>query len=216
MLLLCLLVSSIITSQVPVSLTVCLSVCLCLSLFSFSFSSPTPLSPQTFTCCTQYLQKIHNLSLSHRLAAYEEIKRACHISNANCQLIALSKLDFDELNAADAFYAADVAIVDLSIQNQQHSLFYRIGNRENFGMRHNILIYNDDSLKVTIPRNLPISNFNLISYRLSPTDKKCYVTEPVVGIKPELSTNRPLSSETKILLSTKLRNSLQDVQIQTK
>ena len=149
------------------------------------------------------------------MAAYEEIKRACHIVNANYQLIAFHKLDFDEINATDAFYAADVAIVDLSLIHQQHSLFYRIGNRENFGMKHNILIYNDDSLKVTIPHNLPISNFNLISYRLS-SDKKCFVTEPVAGLKPDFASNRPLSSETKILLSTKLRNSLQDVQIQTK
>lgn len=83
-------------------------------------------------------------------------------------------------------------------------------------MKHNILIFNDDSLKLTIPRNLPISNFNLISYRLS-ADKKCYVTEPMTGLQPEsTSTNRPLSLETKIQLSTKLRNTLQDVQIQAK
>ena len=141
--------------------------------------------------------------------------------NANYQCIAFHKLDFDELNATDAFYAADVAIVDLSIQNQHHSLFYRIGNRENFGMKHNILIFNDDSLKVVIPNNLPISNFNLVSYRLSSEDKKCYVTEQVTHIKPNSEeanndNNRALSSETKILLSTKLRNLLQDVQIQTK
>ncbi|KAI2810389.1 hypothetical protein BLOT_001550 [Blomia tropicalis] len=157
--------------------------------------------------------QIKNLNLPHRLAAFEEIERACHIVNANCHTIAFHKLDFDELNATEAFYSADVAIVDFSIRDQQHSLFYRIGNRENFGMKHNILIYNDDSSKVTIPHNLPIP-LNLISYRQS-TDKKCYVTEPVTNIKSDAS-NRPLSSETKIQLSTKLRNALQDVQIQTK
>lgn len=160
------------------------------------------------------------------MAAFEEIKKACHMVNANYQLIAFHKLDFDEINAIDAFHAADVAIVDLSIQNQQHSLFYRIGNRENFGMKYNILIFNDDSLKVTIPSNLPISTFNLISYRLSTVDKKCYYTESLPdknsrnNSNPNIrsSTNRPppLSCETKILLSTKLRNALQHVEIQTK
>mgnify|MGYP000061773178 CR=1 FL=1 len=170
------------------------------------------------------------------MAAFEEIKKACHMVNANYQLIAFHKLDFDEINAIDAFHAADVAIVDLSIQNQQHSLFYRIGNRENFGMKYNILIYNDDLLKVTIPPNLPISTFNLISYRLSPVDKKCYYTESVpdknslrknsnpkststtAAAVAAATTNRPtpLSCETKILLSTKLRNALQHVEVQTK
>ncbi|KAH7639918.1 mitogen-activated protein kinase kinase kinase 5-like protein [Dermatophagoides farinae] len=170
--------------------------------------------------------QIKDGNLSHRMAAFEEIKKACHMVNANYQLIAFHKLDFDEINAIDAFHAADVAIVDLSIQNQQHSLFYRIGNRENFGMKYNILIFNDDSLKVTIPSNLPISTFNLISYRLSPVDKKCYYTESLPdknsrnNSNPNIrsSTNRPppLSCETKILLSTKLRNALQHVEIQTK
>ncbi|KAH9422760.1 hypothetical protein DERP_003441 [Dermatophagoides pteronyssinus] len=180
--------------------------------------------------------QIKDGNLSHRMAAFEEIKKACHMVNANYQLIAFHKLDFDEINAIDAFHAADVAIVDLSIQNQQHSLFYRIGNRENFGMKYNILIYNDDLLKVTIPPNLPISTFNLISYRLSPVDKKCYYTESVpdknslrknsnpkststtAAAVAAATTNRPtpLSCETKILLSTKLRNALQHVEVQTK
>lgn len=186
------------------------------------------------------------------MAAFEEIRKACNMVNANYQLISFQKLDFDEINATDAFYAADVAIVDLSIQNQQHSLFYRIGNRENFGMKYNILIFNDDSLKVTRPPNLPISNFNLISYRLSNVDKKCYYTEQVTDIKSSSNSssnnntsnnndnqpqqqsqsqnnlpqkinittnttnNHPLSCETKILLSTKLRNAMQHVDIQTK
>ncbi|KAF7493923.1 Mitogen-activated protein kinase kinase kinase 15 [Sarcoptes scabiei] len=113
---------------------------------------------------------------------------------ANYQLIAFHKLDFDEINATDTFYAADVAIVDLSIQNQQHSLFYRIGNRENFGMRHNILIYNDDSMRIAIPHNLLISNFNLLSYRLSNVDKKCYYTEQVGEIKQSSSSSAQASS----------------------
>lgn len=150
------------------------------------------------------------------MAAFEEIKRACHKTNSNLQQIAFHKLDFDHITATEPFYGADVAIVDLSIPNQQHSLFYRIGNRENFGMKHNILIFNDDSLKVTIP-NLPISNLNRISYRVSSQDKRCYVTEPVLDIQMDAdNANRQFSSETKILLSTRIRNALQEVEIQAK
>lgn len=139
--------------------------------------------------------------------------------NAYYQCIAFQKLDFDELNATDAFYAADVAIVDMSIQHQQHPLFYRLGIRDSFGMKNNIILYNDESLKVTIANNLPISDFKLISYRLSNEDKKCYVTEAVTEIKLNsadlntTTTSTPLTSETKILLSTKLRNLMKDVQI---
>lgn len=81
----------------------------------------------------------------HRKIAYDEIQRACDKLGASLHLIPFQKLEFGETNIVDQFYSSDAAIVDLSIPDQQNALFYHLGVRESFGMKHNILLCNEVS-----------------------------------------------------------------------
>ena len=78
-------------------------------------------------------------------------------------------MDFGEINALETFYNADAIITDLSILAQQSTLFYHLGVRESFGMKENILIYNDVDtqqtlrLKVNTILNCDSHKYNIIT-----------------------------------------------------
>jgi len=117
--------------------------------------------------------------LSHRKKAFEEVKQACAAVSANCNhvqvcycvsfysllyylfichnphtqlccIFKFEKLDFGETTILETFYNADVCLIDLSIQIQQSALFYHLGVRESFGMKENILLYNDRDPSLTL------------------------------------------------------------------
>ncbi|XP_065351801.1 mitogen-activated protein kinase kinase kinase 15 isoform X2 [Cloeon dipterum] len=149
--------------------------------------------------------------LLHRKTAIECVKHACSLVNAAFQHIQFKRLDFGEANVLDAFYNADVAVVDLSIQEQQSALFYHLGVRESFGMKENILLFNDTNLDTTLRLKTSCGSYTFISYRVVECGT-CFTTNPatanVIGEENSPDTRQPLSS--------KLRKLLQDVEIQSK
>ncbi|XP_052756028.1 mitogen-activated protein kinase kinase kinase 15 isoform X1 [Galleria mellonella] len=149
-------------------------------------------------------------NLSHRKRALEEVRMASELVNANLHYITYEKLDFGETTVLDTFYNADVAIVDLSVQVQQITLLYHLGVRESFDMKHNVLLFNDIDPDSTLRLKISLPNFLFISYKLSDMNT-CVVTNPAATkFKGEES------PDPKQHLTLRLKNILQDVEIQTK
>uniref|UniRef100_A0A1B6D1S4 mitogen-activated protein kinase kinase kinase n=2 Tax=Clastoptera arizonana TaxID=38151 RepID=A0A1B6D1S4_9HEMI len=149
--------------------------------------------------------------LNHRKRALEEIKQACALVNANLHQIQFEKLDFGEINVLTTFYNADVALVDLSLQLQQSSLFYHLGVRESFGMKENLLLYNDIDTENTLRLKLSCGSYTFLSYRLN-SNNMCVTTNP----ESERLAGIDLNCETQYTLIIKLKKLLQDVEVQSK
>ena len=70
--------------------------------------------------------------------------------NAVLTLIPFKKLDFGETEIFDKVYNADVAVVDMSFQDQQLSLFYHVGMRDSMGKPKTIILINDTDPELTL------------------------------------------------------------------
>ncbi|CAH2076794.1 unnamed protein product, partial [Iphiclides podalirius] len=150
------------------------------------------------------------LNLAHRRRALEEVRLASELVNANLHHIHFEKLDFGETSVLDTFYNADVALVDLSVQVQQSSLLYHLGVRESFDMKENVLLYNDVDPDATLRLKISLPNFLFVSYKLTDAGT-CVTTNPAATKFKGEETADP-----KQHLTLRLKNILQDVEVQTK
>ncbi|XP_020288969.1 mitogen-activated protein kinase kinase kinase 15 isoform X1 [Pseudomyrmex gracilis] len=168
-----------------------------------------PGRPRMDVACVLDLQQSEHLA--QRKKALDEVRQACNLVNANIHHIQFEKLDFGETNVLDTFYNADVAVVDLSIQLQQSALFYHLGVRESFGMKENILLYNDVDTEATIRLRLSCGSYTFVSYRVVESCGSCVATNP--------ATSRITGEEAidpKQHLTLKLKKLFQDVEVQSK
>ncbi|XP_069320189.1 mitogen-activated protein kinase kinase kinase 15 [Eulemur rufifrons] len=102
--------------------------------------------------------------------------RACEAEGAHLTSVPFGELDFGETAVLDAFYDADVAVVDMSDVSRQPSLFYHLGVRESFDMANNVILYHDTdadtalSLKdmVTQKNTASSGNYYFIPYIMTP------------------------------------------------
>ncbi|XP_021788265.2 mitogen-activated protein kinase kinase kinase 15 isoform X1 [Papio anubis] len=102
--------------------------------------------------------------------------RACEAEGAHLTSLPFGELDFGETAVLDAFYDADVAVVDMSDVSRQPSLFYHLGVRESFDMANNVILYHDTdadtalSLKdmVTQKNTASSGNYYFIPYIVTP------------------------------------------------
>lgn len=153
-------------------------------------------------------------NLRDRKMALEEIKQACSFVNANVQRIQFEKLDFGETTVLEMFYNADVAVVDLSVQFQQSALSYHLGVRESFGMKDNILMYNDTQAESTLRLKISCGNYTFLPYKYVENEictvGSCVVTNPSGGKFSDEG------QDPKQNLVPRLKKLLQDVEIQSK
>uniref|UniRef100_A0A8C8Y2V4 mitogen-activated protein kinase kinase kinase n=1 Tax=Panthera leo TaxID=9689 RepID=A0A8C8Y2V4_PANLE len=112
----------------------------------------------------------------HEAGARLCLLRACEAEGAHFTSVPFGELDFGETAVLDAFYDADVAVVDMSDVSRQPSLFYHLGVRESFDMANNVILYHDTdadtalSLKdmVTQKNTASSGNYYFIPYIVTP------------------------------------------------
>ncbi|XP_026951981.1 mitogen-activated protein kinase kinase kinase 15-like isoform X2 [Sagmatias obliquidens] len=94
--------------------------------------------------------------------------RACEAEDAHLTFVPFGELDFGETAKLDAFYDADVAVVDMSNVSRQPSLFYHLGVRESFDMANNVILYHDTDADTALSLKASSGNYYFIPYIMTP------------------------------------------------
>jgi len=84
--------------------------------------------------------------------ALEALQHAVDRNASKIEPVPFEQLDFGNLKALDKFYSAPVVVVDVTERQYEACLFYQIGLRESFGMKHNVVLCEDqDTSKMVLP-----------------------------------------------------------------
>ncbi|XP_077539984.1 mitogen-activated protein kinase kinase kinase 15-like isoform X2 [Haemaphysalis longicornis] len=182
------------------------------SCCSVASACPPPRSKMDVVCVIDLITGTGAVGgrLAQRKAAYEEIRKVCTCLGASLHELPFKKLDFGETKVLDLFYNADVAIVDVSIQDQRNPLFYHLGVRESFGMKQNMILYNDHAPGEAYSIKIACASYPLTTYKVNDAGA-CVVTET-----PGMALVSEDTVESKQPLHAKLKKFLQDVEVQTK
>ena len=175
--------------------------------------TPNTLSAaSSYSCCKPKMDIVCVVDLQspknqfERKKAFDEVQSVClALQHVSLQHIQFERLDFGETNVLDSFYNADVAIVDLSVQEQQRALVYHLGVRESFGMKQNLLLYLDTDQDLTGALKSSCSNYVIVTYQV-PKDQSA----------PVITTGDNSTNADPPKLSKKLKQLFLDMEIQSK
>ena len=80
------------------------------------------------------------------------------IKHVELEQIPFEKLDFGDLIVLEKFYSAAVAVVDVTERQYEACLFYQLGLRESFGMKHNVVTCVDQESAFMAGRKTSVIN----------------------------------------------------------
>lgn len=90
---------------------------------------------------------------------------AAELKSITVDRIPFERLDFGETEILDRFYGANAAVVDVTERSYQAAMFYQLGLRESFGMKHNVVTCVDQSAVTGRRESVasdPLSNISAI------------------------------------------------------
>ena len=85
-------------------------------------------------------------------------KAVGELKHVTIEEIPFDKLDFGDLNVLEKFYSAPVVVVDVTERQYEACLFYQLGLRENFGMKHNVVTCVDQESAFMAGRKTSVIN----------------------------------------------------------
>ncbi|CAJ0608534.1 unnamed protein product [Cylicocyclus nassatus] len=162
-------------------------------------------------------QKVQK-NLKVREMALKDVQNVADTLNVNLTQIDFDRLDFGEANALDTFYNADVALVDVTVQQQQPSLCYHIGVRESMNQSYNILmtyIAPDSEYHIIDALKKTHAHLPMIVYMKFPESNTLQSYDRNMNpSKRDVDDDAKFKSPNKVTFKSRLKASLKSVQIE--